>query len=256
MHSVFLPFYTGLDLEAYSKRDRSSIIQFVAEYLLGCRRFSRIKRSLAEYECHNDFQRILKRLTPDYHKLYRRTLRNYVNGREAKIHDFDRYHIQSVDLSQYAIKRSKFPTEPEVMKSMSYTVNNVAFRLKRNRKVQRMTSVDITDIKQTVYMRILAAYRVYLPSVGEVLPLKAFYAVLHRALSSAIIDKIREFDTHKAQITVPFSLLGEEFESNVDGTLFNLGRYLPSPEDALVAKETFYGKVSHEDRIEFMASLA
>lgn len=247
MRSVFLPFYNSMELEDYSKSDRREIIQLIAEYLLGCRKFNDIKKALSEYECHIPFQKVLKELTPVYHKLYRRTLRKYVQGYEVRIHDFDKYHLQKVDLSGYTIKRTSFPTESEVIKSMSYTVNSSAYKLNFNRKVQRMTHIGIADIKQSMYMRILAAYRVYLPSVGKILPIKAFYAILHSALSSSVIDKIREFDTNKSQLTVPFAILGEDFELGIDAAFLGAGKYYESPEDLLQAKETCFSELSHEE---------
>lgn len=247
--SVLLPFYTKMELEDYPKKDKRIIVKNVSEYLMGCQKFADIQALLDRYECHNPFQRVLKNMTQEYQILYRRTLRKYLQGFDVKVHEFDKYHLDRIDFSDKTIRRTKFPSEFDVMTSMKPTVNNKAYKLSSNRKVQRMTHVGISDMKQVMFMRILSAYRTYLPSVGLMLPLKAFYAVLHKALNSSVIDKLREFDTKKSQITVPFSMLGEDFENNTDTALLSKGRSSPSPEDLMIAKETFYMDVPFEERI-------
>ena len=256
MQAVLLPFYVNMDLEAYSRPDRTDILQTVVEYLLGCARFSTSKKALTKFECHNEFQRTLRDLTPEYQRVYRSALRKYVQGKKISIHAFDKHHLQYTDLDDLCVRRRAYPREAEVVKSMSYTINSKAWKLKSNRKVQRMTSCGIDDIKQTMYMRVLAAYRVYLPSVGKCLPVQAFYAILHSALTSSIIDKMRELDSNKAQLTVPFALLGEDFEASVDSSFYGTGMFHSSPEDALQAKESFYSQVPHQERIELIESLA
>lgn len=256
MNSVLLPFYVNLDLESYCRSDRREVIQVITEYLLGCRKFNVTKKMLSEYECHTTFQRTLKQLTPDYHKVYRRLLRKYARGMKVKIHTFDKHHLESVDLTGLKVRRNPYPSEGEVMKSMSFTINAKAYRLRTNRKLIRMTSYGVEDLKQSMYMRILAAYRVYLPSVGNCLPLQAFYSILHRSLASSIIDKMREFDSNKAQLTIPFALLGEDFESNVDASFFGSGKFYNSPEDILQAKETLYSEISHGERLELSSLFA
>lgn len=256
MQALLLPFYTHMELESYSRSDRQEILQHVVEYLLGCRRFNVTKRALSEFECHNEFQQTLRDLTPEYQRIYRSALRKYAQGKKVAIHDFDKHHLREVDLTSLNVKRRAYPTEAEVMKSMSYTINSKAYRLRANRKIQRMTSCGVDDIKQIMYLRILGAYRVYLPSVGRCLPTQAFYSILHSALSSSIIDKMRELDSNKAQLTVPFALLGKDFEDGVDSSYYGTGKYHASPEEVLQAKESLYSVVSHQDRLDLMEALS
>ena len=256
MQALLLPFYTHMELEAYSRVDRQEILQHVVEYLLGCRRFNVTKKALSEFECHNEFQQTLRDLTPEYQRIYRSALRKYVQGKKVNIHDFDKHHLRMVDLSGLNVKRKAYPTEVEVMQSMSYTINSKAYRLRANRKIQRMTSCGIDDIKQIMYLRILGAYRVYLPSVGRCLPTQAFYSILHSALTSSVIDKMRELDSNKSQLTVPFALLGQDFEDSVDSSFYGTGKYHASPEEVLQAKESLYLSVSHQARLELMENIA
>lgn len=256
MQALLLPFYTHMELEAYSRADRQEILQHVVEYLLGCRRFNITKKALVEFECHNEFQQTLRDLTPAYQRIYRSALRKYAQGKKVAIHDFDKHHLRQVDLSGLSVKRKAYPTEAEVMKSMSFTINSKAYRLRANRKIQRMTSCGVDDIKQIMYLRILGAYRVYLPSVGRCLPTQAFYSILHSALTSSVIDKMRELDSNKAQLTVPFALLGEDFESSVDSSFYGTGKYHSSPEEVLQAKELLYTSISHQDRLDLMEAIS
>lgn len=249
MKSVLLPFYVALELESFPKKERLAIIRYIAEYLLGCVRFTEAKNNLSKYEVSGEFQHVLRSLTPGYQRLYRRNLRSYVLGRETKINDFDRYHLNKLNLERLSrsVKRVRFPSEEEVMHSMSYTINSTAYKFRTNRQLIRMTHVGIDDVKQIMYMRILAAYRTYLPSLGELLPLKAFYAVLHRALSSSLIDKIREFNTKKSQLLVPYASLGNDFELSTDAILVENDKFSPSPEDIIQAKETYFGLLFEDD---------
>lgn len=248
--SVLLPFYFDMGLEDYPDKDKNDILKVVAKYLLGCSKFKTAKDRLEPYECCNSFQKVLKKLDYSYQVLYRRSLRKFVQGIDVKIHDFDKFHLERLGLRvRERVKRSKFPDEAEAIHNMSYTVNSQAFKLGMNRKLQRMTYCGIGDIKQIMYMRILAAYRTYLPSVGSYLPLRAFYAVLHRALSSSIIDKMREFDTEKAQMTISYAMLGEDFEENAETALYTSGKVADSPEAYLEAKEAYYMDVPFEERL-------
>lgn len=251
--SVLLPFYIDMGLENYPEKDKNDILKIVTRYLLGCSRFKTAKNKLEPYECCNEFQKTLKRLDQSYQILYRRSIRKFVQGIDVKIHEFDKFHLKRIGLKiREQVKRTKFPDESEAIKNMSYTVNNRAFKLGANRKLQRMTYCGVGDMKQIMYMRILAAYRTYLPSVGSLLPIKAFYAVLHRALSSSVIDKMREFDTNKAQMTVSYSMLGEDFENNAEISMYASGRVEDSPEAYMEAKETFYLEVPFSSRSEIL----
>lgn len=250
--SVLLPFYDEMELEDLSVKERNTVLRHVAEYMMGTTKFSVARNALVKYECHKQFQKVLKELTSDYQKLYRRTLRRFVQGEDVKIHEFDEYHLGRIDFAPNSVRRTKFPTEEDVMKSMSFTVNSTAFKLGKNRKVQRMTHCGLGDLKQIMYMRILSAYRTYLPSLGKILPLKAFYSVLHKALTSSVIDKIREFDTNKSQLTVSFSMLGEDFENTAEASLLSSGKCHASAEEIYSMKETFYMEVPFEDRLEII----
>lgn len=254
MKSVLLPFYKGLELERFPKKVRIQILTLVTEYLLGCCRFSSVKSQLSKYNCQSEFQHVLRELTKDYQMIYRRPLRSYVKGREVRISNFDKKYLEKMNLSSFIpkIKRTSFPTEEEVMKSMSYTVNSTAYKFQTNRQLIRMTHIGIEDIKQLMYCRILATYRVYLPSLGNILPKKAFYAVLHRALSSSLIDKIREFNTRKSQLLINYASLGEDFEASTDAVLYSMEQFSPSPEEVLQAKEAFF-KLDFDVRVQLNA---
>lgn len=250
--SVLLPFYLDMGLEDYPEKDKNDILKIVVRYLLGCSKFKVAKSKLEPYECYNSFQKVLKSLDLSYQLTYRRSLRKYVQGIDVQIHDFDKFHLERLStILRGKVKRGKFPLETEAMKSMTPTIRNQLSRLRMNRKLQRMTSCGIDDIKQIMYLRILSAYRTYLPSFGSFLPTRAFFAVLHKALNSSIIDKMREFDTDKSQMTITYAMLGEEFEVNAETALYSKGKMVDSPESILEAKEILCMDIPFKDRIDF-----
>lgn len=239
MKSVLLPFYTNMELEVYSEKNRRTLLDTVVRYLVGCARFKDTRATLADMGCLKPFQLTLRSFTPPYQRLYRTRIRKFLRGRDVKVHEFDAYHLEPLKKNlKEKVKVIAYPTEDSVIKSMSPAIGLKTFRLGGSRKVQRMTHVGIEDIKQSVYMRVLQTYRTYLPSVGKFLPQQALFRILHSAVESTIIDSLRGLDANKSQITVPFAMLGSDFEENIDLANMSAGRFYFSPEAALQAKES------------------
>ena len=246
MKSILKPFFENMYLDSLERKEQKEVMAVILRYLLGTVRYKVTVDSLKTYDNRDrEFRATLRGLNSPMQEIYRIFLRKYVLRRSNKLSVYDKKWLSfyRLDNIRKKITIDNYPTEREAMVSMGYTVNSHSWRLRNNRKLLRMTQYGVEDIRQAMFLRIIGTYRLYLPCLGRLLPLKAFYKTMHQALSSSLKDSLREFDTKKLQMTIPYSLLGEDFEDSVDLSYFTTGKYGHSPELIFQARELVYKKL-------------